>query len=276
MKRSQFKAFICGMLATVLLLACGTVTFAANGGNISVGSAGVLINRMSVVEPGDKVTNANGKEIPATIVYTDEMGGGNTYLPIRTISEMLDIPVTWENGNIYLGLKPDTEAPPTITVFNPSNPDDPDDQSKPGDSAVTARTQVGFKAGPYTEIEPYWPDDSQVDGCMLENIRMRQTTSVGGAIDPLLNQGGYFSISITNNTQYPMIFSLVSVSTITKDPFPVTTVPAGETVIRTFQVDACKNPMGQPNLEYSLHFAPFTIPSRTEADITLSVTGFQK
>ena len=261
-KWENVRTFLSGMLAAALIMGCGTAALAAGSGKMSAGSMGVLINRVNVIRAGDKATNANGKKIPATIVYTDEAGGDNTYLPIRTISELLDIPVTWKDNNIYLGLAPAGPGKTTITSEN---------------SIPTALRHIGAKAGPYTEMSPRWSEDyTNAAGCLLGGIRMRQTTAVSGSIDTLMDKGGYYSISVTNNTKHPMIFTLSSVSTITQDPFPATVIPAGETVVRTFQVEACKNAVGLPPLEYHIGFDTSTVSPRTEADITLSARGFSK
>lgn len=272
MKRyTKFRAYISGMLSVVLLMGCGTAVFAAGGGNISIGSAGVLINRQSVIEPGEKVTNANGKEIPATLVYTDEAGGGNIYLPIRTISEMLDIPVTWQDGSVYLGFKPSAPGEHSTITFYPN-----DTASTPfGD--ITETTRVGATAGPFTEVEPYWPEDeNKLTGVRLDSMHQRGTLAVNGSIGVWNQSGNYLSISVTNNTEHPLYLQLYSESTITTEALPRTVIPAGKTVIRTFKMGPWKSALGLPDLGYSVMFDRFRGSSLEEPDITLSARCFTK
>ena len=147
-QNKQLGTFLSGMLAGAILLGCGTAALAA-GGAVSFGTMGLKsISGKTVAEPGETITNAVGCQIPAAIVYTDEAGGDNTYIHIRTVGQALDLPIDYEDNMIYLGGKPAGLDDITITEF-------------PTFTDPTALNAVGSKAAYYTEIEPYWPTDKE-------------------------------------------------------------------------------------------------------------------
>lgn len=274
-QHTRRNAFIGGMLSAVLLLGCGTAAFAAGGGSMSIGSLGLMVNGKTVIKAGDQVTNPTGQKIPAAITYTDAAGGGNTYLPIRTISELLDIPVSWENNTIYLGEKPGSTSP-AITFLNPSDPGDPDYRNQPGDSSITAKTQVGSQAGPYTEVEPFWPDADN-DSQLIRSAHDEYTSQVGGignTYNPVFYEGQCFSISIKNETEYPLVLYIASLSTMTREKFPSTVVPAGETVIRTFRAGPHGSAVGYPGITYSLRFFDEYTSLHNAVCATVNVVSF--
>lgn len=265
MKRG-LGTFLSGMLAGAMLLGCGTAALAAGGG-ITFGAMGVkTLNGKTVVEPGETVVNASGCEIPAAIIYTDEKGGGNTYLHVRTVAEALELPVDWEKDTIYLGGKPGS-----LTVDHGVTGVDQVSMNRP-------KTQVGAKAGRYTEIEPYWPTKEEITGT-FDNASHIVASSAGGSFGPADGNGGYLSLSITNNTESDLRLVLRSprVLSMLQDSIPATIVPAGETVIRTFCEEPYTGYLYARELQYMVYFDGYAPPAAdSKLDVTISAVSFEK
>lgn len=104
MKKSRFKYFIAGMAAATACFAIMATALAVSG-NMSFNSVNVLMNGVSVFQKGDSLDLYSGQEVPASIIYLDENGGGTTYLPVRWLSENLGVPITWnqETGTVEIG-----------------------------------------------------------------------------------------------------------------------------------------------------------------------------
>lgn len=93
MKKSQrLCLFLCGMLVAVLLLPSA---LAAAGMTITVSPGISIFVNDQKVEPKD----ANGNPVEV-FVYN-----GTTYLPVRAVSEALNMPVLWEDStrSVYVG-----------------------------------------------------------------------------------------------------------------------------------------------------------------------------
>ena len=89
--------FLSGVLATVLTMGCVTTALAASG-LVQFSPVGLQLNGKAIFAAGDSVNTENGQSVPSSIVYTDEAGGGTTYLPLRTIANLLDVPITWDGA----------------------------------------------------------------------------------------------------------------------------------------------------------------------------------
>lgn len=96
MKRKQTTHFLAGMLTMLLILALSVPAMAAvSGKNITIYPGISIYLDDSKLNPTD--VNGNPVEV---FVYN-----GTTYLPVRAVSEALDIPVEWEASTrtVYLG-----------------------------------------------------------------------------------------------------------------------------------------------------------------------------
>lgn len=180
------SAFLAGLLSGVMLMGCAGAAFAAASGSVRFGAMGLAINAKTVITAGETVKDAKGCEIPSTIVYTNELGGDTTYLPIRKISELMDIPVSYQDGMVYLGYTPASGDSVSIGTL--------------GDDEVWAKRslhQAGAKAGPYTELEPYWPTEEEITGWSVRDAVLSGGPTVGDTYYPLGGEG-YCAISVTN------------------------------------------------------------------------------
>lgn len=237
----KFSSFLCGMLTMAVLTGCGTAALAAAGdGNVYFGSIGLSIRGKSVIEKGQTLTNGSGNEIPSSLLYTDQAGGGTTYLPIAAISELLDVPISWdgETGIVNLGNIPDaTQVSFGVTPQDPTTP--------------MPLHRAGAKAGHYTELEPYWPAEEEINATHEYNT----TISSPNGFEAYYNiRGEQFSVSVTNQSEYPLIFKVQGQSTLNRDTIPETVVPVGETVIRTFSCEDYPAYLGGNRLIVKLDF----------------------
>lgn len=266
-KKKGFGTFMLGVLAGAVLVAgCGTAAVAAAGG-VSFGNVGLTINGRTAIEAGEVITNNNGCEIPSAITYTDAKGGGNTYVPIRTFSELLNIPVSWEQGMVYLGYTPSELACDISDIIV-------SDGSHDADGLPLHR--AGSKAGPYTEVEPYWPSEDEINQVLTNRpVKSSETFLDSGNWTPVKDEG-YFSLSITNTTGRDLVLSVRSPATITTDRFPETVVPAGETVVRTFHVDANTSGMSQRPFAFSLRGVPLTVDGDSALSATVWLVSFTR
>ena len=250
-----------GMLAGVMLMSCGAAALAASGG-VTFGTAGLTINGRTVIQAGEAITNSNGCEIPSAITYTDVKGGGNTYVPIRTFSELLDIPVSWEQGMVYLGYTP-SELAGDLIISDGSH-----------DAEGLPLHRAGLKAGPYTEVEPYWPSEDEINQVLMNKpVKSSERYLEGGNWRPVEDEG-YFALSITNTTGRDLILSVRSPATITTDSFPETVVPAGETVVRTFYVAPYTGGLSPRQFTFDLRGAPLSVDGDSSLSATVWLVSF--
>lgn len=258
--------FLSGVLAGAMLLGCGTAALAAGGG-VTFGAMGLkTISGKTVVEPGERIMNASGCEIPAAIIYTDEKGCGNTYLHVRTVAQALELPVDWEKDMIYLGGKPgDMTVQQGVTGVDEVSMNLP-------------KTRVRSKAGRYTEIEPYWPAKEEITGT-FDDASHIVASAVGGSFGPADGNGGYLSLSITNHSKSDLRLVLRSPRAFSmfQDSIPATIVPAGETVIRTFSEEPYAGYLYPGELQYMVYFNGYAPPeANSKLDVTISTVSFEK
>lgn len=264
MKNKKLSTFISGVLAGLMLMACGTAAFAAGGG-VSLGNLGLCINGRSFIQQGEGIKNETGETIPSSISYATETGSETLYMPIQTIAQLLDIPIHRKDNIVYLGTEPGKS---TVTIVSGSSESVTtiaiDENGK-----VTEKTgtdiepnsiwiekplhRAGTAAGRFTEIEPYWPENGQILSYSSREEERHGALALGDRYTaPIGDEGGYCSLSITNHTEIPLLLSVDCISTITRDSFPDTVVPAGETVVRTFHAEEYTGGLHQPDLSFLL------------------------
>ena len=150
-KKRPVIPFLSGVLATVLTMGCVTTTLAASG-LVQFSPVGLQLNGKAIFAAGDSVNTENGQSVPSSIVYTDEAGGGTTYLPLRTIANLLDVPITWDGTETTVVLGRGDGG--GITV-------EPGTGASAWDSLPLH--QAGKTAGPFAEVQP----DARKGGIML-------------------------------------------------------------------------------------------------------------
>lgn len=87
-----------GVFTAILVLTLTTTAMAASG-QVSFNFANVSLNGEQKIAAGEEITAANGQQVPSSILYTDAAGGKTNYLPIRAISELLDVEIGYDSAS---------------------------------------------------------------------------------------------------------------------------------------------------------------------------------
>lgn len=127
--KPQLRAYLSGVLTTALILGTA-VTALAVSGTVSFNRSPIKFNGEIISAAGEGYTLSNGCEAPASITYTDEKGGGTTYLPARRIAELMGVGIDWDpatgavtvTGNTVPAV-PDTPVPTPDTATLPDYSD---------------------------------------------------------------------------------------------------------------------------------------------------------
>ena len=258
-------AFLCGMLTTALLLTGTAGVLAAAGGQRVLRRAEPGHQRgCGPGKRGDPHRRGGGNPHSLQHPVQRRDGGGTTYVPLAFFSQMLDIPVTWdgETGTVWLG-NPPSEDSTQIEFGTPE--EDPIWETQP-------LHQAGAQAGLYTELEPYWPTQEEIKSAHAREEYFVSPSVVSDTYYP--PNGRYFALSITNQSDVPLILSMAAESTITKDWLPDTVVPAGETVVRTFQMAEYTGALEPPALSFRLVYDRTLSGLHNEIRATVSAVDF--
>lgn len=221
-KKHPVIPFLSGVLATVLTMGCVTTALAASG-LVEFSPVGLQLNRKAIFAAGDSVETESGQSVPSSLLYTDAAGGGTTYLPLRTIAELLDIPITWdgENNTVVLG-RSSTGGSEVIAGELEQNWD-----KLPLDRA-------GEGVGPFAEVEPV---EQEMGIHVLEDTEYRSGSDFRRDFSFIYtNDTNYLSITVTNNGTKSLLFGA---GYWEEDRWNMlnTQIPAGATVTRTFTVE---------------------------------------
>lgn len=91
----RIPTFVAGMLTAAVIGGLGVGALAASGA-VTFNASALQFNGRQISAKGENYTLDNGQQVPASITYTDETGGGTTYLPVRRIAELLGIEIGWD------------------------------------------------------------------------------------------------------------------------------------------------------------------------------------
>lgn len=121
--RKRLLTFLSGVLAAALVFGLSLTALAA-GGAVTFNTVGLMVNGRQVARAGEELTLDSGATIPSVILYTDDLGGGTTYLPARSLAEALGVEVGWDaaSGSVTVGGAPAvsvTPAPGSAPVPTP-------------------------------------------------------------------------------------------------------------------------------------------------------------
>lgn len=241
MNRNNIRPFLCGMLASLALCVCATTALAdfSPANPLKFNTLNMRVAGKLVLREDETLTSDNGATIPSSILYTDEFGGGTTYLPVRIVTQSLSLDTEWiqDSHTLNVTLEGDQE----LRTFNTNFPGmsflDPDTEEE-------FLTEVEPKQGIGTNlIEPFIHQDTASYQHTFENL------------DP--SKGGNLSITITNNGSYPLKFGLGLMAGNAFASTP-TQVPAGETVTRSFEILDFK-PLSEQPLVIEVGNAPGTL-----------------
>ena len=97
MKRKILVSFLAGTLSATLIFG-GITTALAASNTVTFNGVNLSMNGEAVFGKGEYLETSAGQQIPSSILYTDETGGGTTYLPVACISKLLNISITWDQA----------------------------------------------------------------------------------------------------------------------------------------------------------------------------------
>ncbi len=90
MNKKTLKGILAGTLAGVITVC--SVPVIAEGIEAVINSVNIKLDGENVAKINENYTLQNGTKVPFSILYE-----GTTYLPIRKISELLDVGIDWDN-----------------------------------------------------------------------------------------------------------------------------------------------------------------------------------
>ena len=223
--KKNLPAFLTGALSTGLVISLCAGALAVSG-TVSFNTSELALFGQTVVESGHSITATNGQQVPSSITYTDTAGGGTVYLPVRTISDLLDADIFYEDGIVYLGGlggKPST----TMTTSE-------------GTILVNGIEYLESEgAAPFSEVDPQTPS-ADVQVVTLQSPAQYQSS---GPFYTVLTcpaeQGNRVTITLTDNrTEGPDLLVTVSrLKTVGQDcAFTGETLAPGETLTLTYQI----------------------------------------
>jgi len=106
--KENLKGLLAGSIsACAVFVMCISVS-ATLSGKVSFNTVNLRHNGQQISAKGENYTIESGATVPASLLYTDENGGGTTYLPISRICSLLGVEIYWEGrtGSVYIGEKP--------------------------------------------------------------------------------------------------------------------------------------------------------------------------
>jgi len=93
--KKNLPGFIVGVLSTAIVVVLATSVLAAYT-DVSFSTVNIELNGEKIASSRDNYILEDGKtQVPYSLTYTNENGGGTTYLPVRKLSEMLGIGIEW-------------------------------------------------------------------------------------------------------------------------------------------------------------------------------------
>ena len=218
-KKRPVIPFLSGVLAAVLTMGCLTTALAVSG-LVQFSPVGLQLNGKAIFAVGDSVNTESGQSVPSSIVYADEAGGGTTYLPLRTIADLLDVPITWDGDETTVVLG---RGDPGGTTVEPG--------TEGSELHSLPLHQAGKRVGPFAEVQPA----ARKGGIMLlENTHFISGSNFSRDISFVGANGRYVSITVTNNGAQPLLFQAGHLYATGRDMLAAQ-IPAGATVTRTFE-----------------------------------------
>ena len=205
--KKKVLPFLCGALTATVCISTA-LAGASYSGRISFNTNSLYLNGREIITAGESLTTEDGAEVPSSILYTDENGGGTYYVPIRPLAHALDMPATWEDDAVFWKVE--------------------------GDLAVNLLSTTGDNttySGYIQEIAPIAPGT----GHKLLSPVHHGVDNFEAELELAPSKGDTVSITVTNHGSAAIVFNLG----LRQDDTTLTTptkVPAGETVTRSFRI----------------------------------------
>ena len=156
--KPKIQPFLAGMITAAVIGGLGVGALAASGA-VTFNASNLQLNGQQISAKGENYTLPSGQQVPASITYTDETGGGTTYLPVRRIAELLGIDIGWDGTSGSVTVVGDVKT--TGTKPTQDNAGDPDDGSE-----WSAEDEAA-----YQEFKGMWEiSESAPSICLKENM----------------------------------------------------------------------------------------------------------
>ena len=261
-------AFLCGMLTTALLLTGTAGVLAAAGGQRVLRRAEPGHQRgCGPGKRGDPHRRGGGN--PHSLQHpVQRRDGGRHHLraPWPSFPRCWDIPVTWGRGDrdSLAGQPRPLRTAPRLS----SAPLRKTQSGRPSPSIRRGHRPASIRSwSPIGQPRQRKSKAPTPERSILSPPRWYQTPTTRA-------NGRYFALSITNQSDVPLILSMAAESTITKDWLPDTVVPAGETVVRTFQMAEYTGALEPPALSFRLVYDRTLSGLHNEIRATVSAVDF--
>lgn len=219
--RKNIAPFLCGALTAAV---CVSTALAGGSysGKISFDTNSLLMNGKEILTAGGSMTTEAGAQVPTSILYTDEYGGGTYYVPVRPFAQALDAQVKWDEETIWWKTEGEQAVKLLPTV---------DESNTVYDNCIE-------------DIRAVIPED----GVALLKEEYKGSENFKTILVPRKNRGNTVSVIVTNQGQDDIVFRLG----VQKDDTVIATairVPAGGVGVRTFRMLSDSESSAKPYIE---------------------------
>lgn len=205
--KKRIVPFLCGAIISAVFVS-SALAGAEYIGKISFNTNSLYLNGHEILTAGESMITDKGTEVPSSILYTDEHGGGTYYVPVRPLAHALEMPATWEEDAILWKVEGDL----AVNLLSTS-----------GDGAI------------FNNYIQEVTTIIQEDGYELVSTEHNAVENYEAALELRKNKGNTVSITVTNHGSANLVFSL-GVKQNDNSIICPTKVPSGQTVTRTFRV----------------------------------------
>lgn len=271
--KTRFSSFLAGVLSVTLVFSLVTSALAF-AGQVSFGGVNIAVFGQKQVDAAESFATVGGAQVPSSLTYTDEAGGGTVYLPMRLMAELLDTDIAWraDSKTVDFGGREPSEGDVEISlggvVVVPGGEADPI-------TKIVDAPAFGIQNGPFTEVEPSAEHkEGKSHATFLDNADFSSTTG-------FLNQDyfgdaqfDYIEITITNHGA-PVGFMVSQANVLSgaiNEFFSNVRLETGESMTRAFTISG-----DHSDLSRWLRLSVDTIGSPGKVtDITANVAMYYK
>lgn len=263
MKKAKIIPFLSGILCCTLVFGLATTALALSG-SVSFNEVNLTLNRKKAFSKGDTLTNDTGRSIPSSITYTDEDGGGTTYIPLAYVSRLLDTQIAWDQATqtVKLGYGAVGEGSGTSSGGGSLT------EGASGGLTDLPLNAIGSTAAPFKEIAPVMPKEGERYSYAIAPTDYTSQEGYENAVPLSVGSGKYCSITVTNHNDYPLLFTLGRQYNQSTEKI-YTHIPAGQTVTRTVQIEEQPGALISPKLLVAVGYYDAT------KDMHITIEGVQ-
>lgn len=242
MSKRYVVPFLSGILCCSLVFGLATTALAASG-TVSFNMVNLTLNRKEAFSKGEELTNDSGRAIPSSITYTDEAGGGTTYIPLTYVSRLLDTQISWDQTTqtVKLGYGAVGEGSSGTGSGGSLT------EGSSGGLTELPLNAAGSTAAPFSEVTPIQPPTEGRHSYAIAPTEYTSQEGYQNSVPLSIGNGEYCSITVTNHNDYPLLFTLGRQYNQSAEKI-YTHIPAGATVTRTVHIDEQTGAITSPQL----------------------------